>query len=125
MSAEEFTNEAFANLSRLFSVFSFTPSPLDVEDLEEKNNNVTSSGACCAGGSLKVDVIFPSPQKVREGDLTTLAVSVVLCKRDVSVISVAGSTAIVHKPEVTLMMNNVIFSAGRAVGVSKISRQSF
>jgi hypothetical protein len=114
MSAEEFTNKSFTNLSRLFSLYSFTPLPLDVEDLEERNNNVKSSGACCAGGSLKVDVTFPSSREVREGDLMTLAVSVMHGKRDVSVVSVVGSTAVVHRPEVTSMMSNVIFSAGQA-----------
>jgi hypothetical protein len=44
MSEEEFTNEAFANLSGLFSVYVFSLLPLDIEDLEENNNVASGAG---------------------------------------------------------------------------------
>jgi hypothetical protein len=104
MLSDELTNDEFANLLRLFLLYSFTPLPLDVEDL--------LCGICCAG--LKVDITFPSSREVHEGDVATLEVTVVHRRRDVSVVNVVGSTAVVVKPEVTSLMNNVIFAAGRA-----------
>jgi hypothetical protein len=116
MSEEEFTN-----LSGLFSLYAFSPSPLDIEDLEENNN--VASGAGCAlpeGGSLRVDVSFPSPRDVQAGDRTSLKVTVVLHGRQVTVVNVGESTAVVVMPEIMSMMNNVIFSAGWAAPGSPV-----
>jgi hypothetical protein len=109
MSEEEFTN-----LSGLFSLYAFSPSPLDIEDLEE-NNNVASRAGCALpeGSSLRVDVSFPTPQDVRASDRMSLKITVVLHGRQVAMVNVGESAAAVGMPEIKSMMNNVIFNAGR------------
>jgi hypothetical protein len=84
--------------------------------LEENNNG--ASGAGCAlpeGSSLRVDVSFPSTRDVRAVDRTSLKVAVVIHGRQVAVVNVGESAAVVVMPEIMSMMNNVIFSAGHAV----------
>jgi hypothetical protein len=109
-------SEEFTSLSGLFSLYAFSPLPLD--DLEENNN--VASGAGCAGGSLRVDFSFPTPRDVRAGDRTSLKVIVVLYGRQVTVVKFGESTDVVVMPEIMSMMNNVIFSAGRAVPGSPV-----
>jgi hypothetical protein len=91
---------------------------LPLDDLEENNN--VASGAGCAGGSLRVDFSFPTPRDVRAGDRTSLKVIVVLYGRQVTVVKFGESTDVVVMPEIMSMMNNVIFSAGRAVPGSPV-----